>query len=163
MKNSRKSDRELAKLIGVSQPTVTRIRLKLQKEGYIKEYTTIPDFQKLGFQMVSFTLVKFENYVSEDAVKEARKELRKMLSSENLSTILTMRGMGAGADYIIVAFHESYDAYLRLIDLIRQPFIPVKEARTFIASLAESHFRPLTFSTLAEYVAKMKTKEITKA
>jgi DNA-binding Lrp family transcriptional regulator len=30
MKNSRRSDKELAKVIGVSQPTVTRIRLKLQ-------------------------------------------------------------------------------------------------------------------------------------
>ncbi|MFZ0965605.1 MAG: Lrp/AsnC family transcriptional regulator, partial [Candidatus Bathyarchaeia archaeon] len=48
MKNSRQSDRNLAKVIGVSQPTVTRIRNKLEKEGYIREYTMIPDFSKLG-------------------------------------------------------------------------------------------------------------------
>jgi len=47
MKDSRRSDRELAQAIGVSQPTVSRTIKKLEKEGYIKEYTIIPDFHKL--------------------------------------------------------------------------------------------------------------------
>jgi DNA-binding Lrp family transcriptional regulator len=37
MKNSRRSDRELAKALGTSQPTITRG--KLEREGIIKEYT----------------------------------------------------------------------------------------------------------------------------
>ena len=41
MKNSRLSDRELSKKIGVSQPTITRTRSKLEKTGYIKEYTML--------------------------------------------------------------------------------------------------------------------------
>jgi DNA-binding Lrp family transcriptional regulator len=41
MKNSRRSDRELTKIIGVSQPTVSRTIKRLDKEGYIKEYTAI--------------------------------------------------------------------------------------------------------------------------
>ena len=48
MKNSRRSDRDLAKAIGTSQPTVSRMIGKLEKEGIIKEYTMIPDFGKLG-------------------------------------------------------------------------------------------------------------------
>jgi len=160
MKDSRRSDRELAKTLSVSQPTITRTRKKLEEEGYIKEYTIIPDFEKLGFQMMSFTLAKLKKQVSEDAIRETRKELRKTLPKENVSTILTMRGIGLSADYMIIAFHESYDAYLRFLDLIRrQPILEITETRTFIASLTESHFRPLTFSTLAEYVTKMKTKE----
>jgi Lrp/AsnC family transcriptional regulator for asnA, asnC and gidA len=55
MKNSRKSDRELARAIGVSQPTVTRLRGKLEKEGIIKEYTMIPDFKRLGYQIMAVT------------------------------------------------------------------------------------------------------------
>ena len=51
MKNSRRSDRDLAKVIGKSQPTVTRTRTRLEKQGYIKEYTMLPDFQKLGFEI----------------------------------------------------------------------------------------------------------------
>jgi transposase len=36
MKNSKISDRELAKKIGVSQPTVSRKRAKLEKEGLLE-------------------------------------------------------------------------------------------------------------------------------
>lgn len=160
MKNSRRSDRELSKKLNVSQPTITRTRKKLEKEGYIKEYTIIPDFKKLGFQMVSFTLAKLKKGISEDALIEARKKTHQWLQSENVSAILTMRGNGLDADYITITFHESYEAYRRFTSRIRQtPLLEVTDTRTFIASLSESHFRPLTFSILAEYLAKMKTKE----
>ena len=156
MKDSRRSDRELAKTLDVSQPTTTRTRKKLEKEGYIKEYTIIPDFEKLGFQIMSFTLAKLKKQVSEDAIIETRKELRKTLPMERVSTILTRRGIGLSADYMIIAPHESYHAFLEFLDLIRrQPILEVTETQTFIASLTEDQFRPLTLSTLAEYVTKM--------
>lgn len=136
----------------------------MEKEGYIKEYTIIPQFEKLGFQIMSFTLAKLKKQVSEDTIMETRKELRKTIPREHVSTILTMRGIDLSANYMISAFHESYDAYLRFLDLIRrQPILEVTETRTCIASLTENQFRPLTFSALAEYVAKMRTKENHKA
>jgi DNA-binding Lrp family transcriptional regulator len=49
IKNARRSDRELAKAIRVSQPTVTRTRTKLEKMGLVKEYTIIPDLRKMGY------------------------------------------------------------------------------------------------------------------
>ena len=160
MKDSRRSDRELAKKLNVSQPTITRTRKKLEKEGYIKEYTIIPDYKKLGFQIVSFTLAKLKKGVPEDALIEARKKLHQILGNENVSTILTMRGTGLDADYITVAFHESYDAYLRFISRTRQtPIFEVEGTRTFLASLGESHFRTLTHCALAQYLARMETKQ----
>ncbi|MCJ7633616.1 winged helix-turn-helix transcriptional regulator [Candidatus Bathyarchaeota archaeon] len=59
-KNSRRSDRELAKQLRVSQPTVTRIRNRLEKEGIIREYTIIPDFTRLGYQMASIAFAKMK-------------------------------------------------------------------------------------------------------
>jgi Lrp/AsnC family leucine-responsive transcriptional regulator len=56
MKNAKISDRELAKKIGSSQPTVTRARRKLEKEGYIREYTVIPNFRKLGIGCHAFQI-----------------------------------------------------------------------------------------------------------
>jgi DNA-binding Lrp family transcriptional regulator len=35
VKNSRRSDRELAKVLGISQPTVSRARMRLEKQGLI--------------------------------------------------------------------------------------------------------------------------------
>jgi DNA-binding Lrp family transcriptional regulator len=52
IKNSHRSDRELARVIGVSQPTVTRSINRLEKEGIIKDYAMIPDFRKLGYQIM---------------------------------------------------------------------------------------------------------------
>jgi len=42
LKDSKRSDRELAKALGVSQPTVTRNRSRLVKDGVIREFTVIP-------------------------------------------------------------------------------------------------------------------------
>jgi DNA-binding Lrp family transcriptional regulator len=65
MKNSKRSDRELAKVIGVSKPTITRMRKKLEKSEYIREYTIMPAIEKLGFEIVALnflsTSIKREN------------------------------------------------------------------------------------------------------
>jgi DNA-binding Lrp family transcriptional regulator len=70
MKNSRRSYRELAKAVGVSQPTVSRTLKKLEKEGYIKEYTMIPDFLKLGYQIMGVTLIKRSEPADKDKCAE---------------------------------------------------------------------------------------------
>ena len=56
IKNSKTSDRSIAKLLNVSQPTVTRRRDKLEKEGLL-EYTAIPNLEKLGFEIVAFHFI----------------------------------------------------------------------------------------------------------
>ncbi len=55
MKNSRRSDRQIAKELGVSQPTVSRTIARLEKEGVLREYTAIPDFRRLGYNLVAIT------------------------------------------------------------------------------------------------------------
>jgi DNA-binding Lrp family transcriptional regulator len=37
----------------VSQPTVSRMLARLEKKGVIREYTVMPDFQKLGYSVVA--------------------------------------------------------------------------------------------------------------
>ena len=57
MKDSHRSDRRLAKALGVSQPTVTRRRATLE-ENFIEGYTVIPKFGKIGFEIAAFTFLK---------------------------------------------------------------------------------------------------------
>ena len=52
MRNSKRSDRELAREIGVSQPTVTRRRIKLEK-NVIEGYTAIPNWKNIGFKIMA--------------------------------------------------------------------------------------------------------------
>ncbi|MBE0519957.1 winged helix-turn-helix transcriptional regulator, partial [Candidatus Bathyarchaeota archaeon] len=55
MKNSKRSDRELAKVVKVSQPTITRMRKNLEKSEYVREYTIVPAVEKLGFELTALT------------------------------------------------------------------------------------------------------------
>jgi DNA-binding Lrp family transcriptional regulator len=73
MKNSRRSDRELARALKVSQPTVTRVRTRLEKEGIVKEYTMIPDFAKLGYQIRGVSFAKAHEHVSKTSFADSRK------------------------------------------------------------------------------------------
>jgi len=57
LKNAKRSDRALAKKLGVSQPTVTRRRAKVEKE-LVDGYTAIPRWHKLGYEILAFTFVK---------------------------------------------------------------------------------------------------------
>ncbi len=53
MKNSKVSDRKLADSIGVSQPTISRRRAFLEEKLSL-DYTAIPDFSKLGIEIMAF-------------------------------------------------------------------------------------------------------------
>jgi DNA-binding Lrp family transcriptional regulator len=63
IKNSRRSDRELAKALHVSQPTVTRRRALIEKE-LIDGYTTIPKWEKLGYELFAITFVKIKSFIA---------------------------------------------------------------------------------------------------
>jgi DNA-binding Lrp family transcriptional regulator len=84
MKNSKQSDRELAKKIGASQPTVTRTRTRLEKEGYIKEYTIIPDFSKFGFELMSSARAETFCLGSVDRSNNEREAGQTSRSNQNL-------------------------------------------------------------------------------
>src|SRR4030067_1087890 len=73
MKNSRLSDRQLAKNLGISQPTVTRRRTMLEKEKLL-EYTAVPDLKKLGFEMLAITNLsrKHEQNEDDERIDEAK-------------------------------------------------------------------------------------------
>jgi len=158
MKSSRKSDRELAKAIRCSQPTVTRMRNKLEKEGYIKEYTVIPDFAKIGYHLMAVTLATINASGDEKHVLEIGKMARKVFQeSAPLEIIFSARGMGLGYQGIIISLHKDYASYLKLRDWLivasakAYNFLDASTIEGFVISLDDTvHYRNLTFSTLAK-------------
>lgn len=160
MKNSRRSDRDLAKAIGVSQPTVTRIRNKLEKEGYISEYTMIPDFTKLGYQILALTFVKLRKGLDSEEVEKARKIARESLKTNWYGLIMLERGIGLGCDGVIVSYHKHYACYLELVNKLKQfTFLDLSKVESFMISLNdEVHYAPLSFKVLANHVLTLKEK-----
>jgi len=161
MKNSRRSDRELAKALKVSQPTVSRMIKKLEKEGIIKEYTMIPDFAKLGFQLMSIAVAKLKKPTSQEALRNARKIAHEMIEKHPTAVIATVSGIGLDADRVIIAFHRSYSEYMELLKYTREyPHVVLDEIRSFLVDLNDkTQYRPLTFSQMANYLLKMKEKK----
>ena len=112
LKNSKQSDRELAKRLDVSQPTVTRTRHRLEKDGTIKDYTIIPDFKKMGFELMTILLVKINpEVVSPETMIKAKEYATKAHPHVILSTL----GEGMGMNGVAISFHKNYT------DLQRHP------------------------------------------
>lgn len=157
MKNSRRSDRDLAKAIGVSQSTVSRLLRKLEKKGIIKEYTMIPNFRKLGLDLLALTFVKIQGS------KKTEKTIENV--KENLpEAIMFERGLGLGYDGVIVSFHEDYSSYIRFRKRIGEHCpLDISGTEAFLISLdTESQYGPpLTFATLAQslLILRKKTKD----
>lgn len=74
LKDSKRSDREIAKIVGVSQPTITRMRQRLLREGAIKEFTIIPNFVKLGYEIMAIIFFKLK--VTKASIEKALKVTR---------------------------------------------------------------------------------------
>jgi DNA-binding Lrp family transcriptional regulator len=159
MKNGRKSDREIAKDIGSSQPTVTRLRKKLEEEGIIKEYTVIPDFRKLGFEIAAVTLVRFVKQLSAEEYDEVRRYFTGIEKDEGEAILMAMNGLGLGYDRVFISFHRDYASYVKAMNEVETfPYGGQHRVESFLINLLdEEHFQPLTLSVIANYL--LKTKE----
>jgi DNA-binding Lrp family transcriptional regulator len=158
MKNGRKSDRELAKDVGVSQPTVTRTRKRLEQEGVVKEYTIIPDFRKLGFEIAAVTLVKFGRELSAEEYEELRRYSKDYEKKRSGAVLMAMNGMGLGYSRVFIQFYENYASYVKSMeDIGPVPYVDHHHVDSFMISLVdEKHFQPLTLSVIANYLLKRK-------
>jgi DNA-binding Lrp family transcriptional regulator len=148
LKNSKRSDRKLAKILKVSQPTITRIRHKLEKSGVIQEYTIIPDFQKLGFEIMALTFFKMSpEFYSPEFLEKARKGAEKVPDAILISTGEGMRMTG-----VILSFHMNMTDYHRHLNMLRLDYKEVLEdVQSFVMPIGEAQFKKLSLKYLASY------------
>jgi DNA-binding Lrp family transcriptional regulator len=158
-KNSRRSDRELAKAMGTSQPTTTRLRTKLEKEGYIKEYTIFPNFGKIGYSIMTMNFIKLDPKITDREIEEFRKTHPDVMGQDPFGVVLIYRGIGLGYDSVIVSFHQNYasfDAFRKNTKSTMGPAIT--EMNTFLINIEENNTMPPTFSFLARHILKSDDK-----
>ena len=146
LKNSKKSDRDLAKVLGVSQPTVSRMRSELTKEGLIQEYTIIPDFAKLGFEILAVSC--FRSREKKELTEKARKVT---MSKPNIVLAASCEGMGMNA--MVVSLHKNYADYSNFIREIRsEGGNDIESSNTFLVALSGLVVKPFSLKYLAELV-----------
>jgi len=154
MRNSRRSDRELAKVLGTSQPTVTRTRTRLEKEGYIKEYTMIPDFSHLGYQIMGVTLLRLKEAPTKEGEMELRKAAIEMEQQNPFASLLVVTGLGMQKDRLFITLYKGYDDFVRTMQLTRQlPWVNVESMESFLVDLQDkSNYRILTMAQVARHI-----------
>jgi DNA-binding Lrp family transcriptional regulator len=133
IRGARRSDRELAKATGVSQPTVTRTRTKLEKAGLVREYTIIPDLKKMGYELLVFTFMSFAEDRPE-LFDKAREWVKKQPS-----VIFANNGEGPGMNSMMLSIHKNYSSYTCLVTELRRDWQPnLTNLQSFIISLDRS-------------------------
>jgi DNA-binding Lrp family transcriptional regulator len=160
MKNSRRSDRELAKAIGVSQPTTTRLRTKLEKEGYIKEYTIIPNFSKIGYNIMALNFAKLDPKITNKEIEGFRDVHPETIGRDPFGVVLIHRGMGLGYDAVIASFHQDYASYDAFRSFVKRFMgASITEMNVFLINLdEEKNTLPPTFMFLSREMMKSKDK-----
>jgi DNA-binding Lrp family transcriptional regulator len=152
LKNSRRSDRELARVLGVSQPTVSRMIRRLEEQGIIKEYTIIPDFAKLGYDIMGFTFVKMKQNLSSDEESEFREFASKFAKEHPHAELIGVSGIGLNKDYVFVSFYKDYSAYAETQKISKEvPYSDVNETEGFLVNLRDKSLtRVLSMSAIAK-------------
>ena len=145
LKNSKRSDRDLAKILKVSQPTITRARHRLEKNGMIKDYTIIPDFKKMGFEILALNFVKIRsNFLSSETDEKARKFVTKFPNS-----IFASRGEGLGMTGVSISFYKNYSEYHQSLNQLRIDWKDlIEDVQSFMISLGEGEFKRFSLTYL---------------
>lgn len=161
MKNSRRSDRELAKALGVSQPTISRTLKKLEKEGYIKEYTMIPDFSKLGYEIMGITSIHVHEQPSKEGFKEIKRMTAEIEKKNPHASLMAVSCLDHNKNRVFITFYEDYDAFGKAMNLTRRlPFADVESIESFLVNLKdETNYRLLSMSAIAEHLVKKSQKK----
>ncbi len=152
MRNAKSSDRQIAKKLGRSQPTITRRRTRLERELSLR-YTAIPDWVGLGFQLIAFTFAQWKHRMFP---KEKMLEAVAFIS-KHPNIIFVSGGRGMSADRVCVSIHKSYRDYWQLLQAIRLQWGKYLETLgSFITSFGgDEILRPITLQFLADYLAHM--------
>ncbi len=157
MKNSRRSDREIAHSVGTSQPTVSRAIKRLEKEGIIKEYTIIPDFGRLGYQIMAFQFIGKPETHEKAKREELRKAAIELERKTPQSNIMVVDGAGMGKGRVLINLYKDYASYTEGIRTIKSlPNVDANQTESFLVNLSDgSNFRILSMEQLARHLQFM--------
>lgn len=144
MKDSSRSDRKLAKVLGVSQSTVTRMRNKLVKDGMIRQFTIIPDFERMGYEILAITC--FKGKAKKEFIERAKKWA---IAKPNI--IFAGRTEGMGKNGVMISIHRNFARFSEFFgDLMLDWGDDVEEYGTLLTPLQGIIVKPFSLKYLAE-------------
>jgi len=153
VKDCKRSDRKIAKIVGVSQPTITRKRAKLVEAGLIKQFTAIPSLDKIGYEIAALTFTNMRTSNSEDP-KNLRDKQQEWAEKHD-EIVFASAGSGMEMNGVIVSVHKNYTDYQKLLTELRTDWAEhIENTRSFICSLRnkETVTKDFSFASLKKTV-----------
>ncbi len=153
VKNCKRSDREIARIIGVSQPTITRKRAKLVETGFIRHFTATPSLDKIGYEIAALTFTNMKASASESP--ESLRDKERDWAEKHDEIVFAGAGLGMGMDKMIVSVHKNYTDYQKFLTELRTYWAEnVVNIQSFILSLrnGERVTKDFSFASLAKTV-----------
>lgn len=146
LKDSSRSDRELAKILGVSQPTVSRMRAKLLEDEIIDHFSAIPNLAKMGYELLAISFVKFD--LSNISSIENQ---TKYWVQRHHEIIFSARCEGMGMDAVTLSLHKSYADYKQFFSQNKfQGKGFVSDVHFVLVDIKSGIAKPFSFKYLAE-------------
>ena len=151
LRGCRRSDRDLARVLGLSQPTVSRKRRWLEKNGFI-EYAGVPDLRKLGFDVLAITFGDWKHREFPDHRVDAAREF----AERHPNLIFLSSGSVLCSGRVAISVHRDYSEYTLFLSEIRSDWGKYMDVTgSFLISLSfDEPLRSITFKHLADYVEK---------
>ncbi|PVX25207.1 MAG: hypothetical protein CW691_05310 [Candidatus Bathyarchaeum sp.] len=154
LKDSSRSDRALAKTVGVSQPTVSRTKKTLLKEGIIESFTVVPNFYKIGYELMALTFVKIKTNLSSSEEREKGHESTKEWMRKQPNVIFCSYCRGLDADAFMVSLHKNYKDFDQFIQKHNKErgYLLTDVKSSLINMDDKQTIKPFTFKYLAEQI-----------
>ena len=152
LKDSSRSDREIAKTVGASQPTISRIRKRLLQTGAIRSFSAIPNFSKMGFKLMALTFVKIKHEFSNHQTRnEGHIKAQEWLKNQP-NVIFSDYCRGLDMNAFSISLHFSYHDFEEFIKKHNQDIgHNILELETVLVDLSSnSQIKPFDFSSLAD-------------
>ena len=113
----------------------------------IKDYTIIPDFVQMGFEILALTFVKMRpEILTPEMVDQAKKYCEKWPN-----VIFVASGEGLGMTGVIISFHKDYTEYHNRLNLLRVDWKDLTEnIQSFIVSLKEAEYKRFSLTYLKD-------------
>jgi len=151
LRNSKISDRQIAKKLGVSQPTITRRRSRLEKT-LIEGYTVLPSMKELGFEIIALTFMASRREALTHGKLEVAQSKARKWHAKHPNVIFVGGGHGMGWNGVMVSLHKSFSDYAKFKAQHNTEFAEyIADTNSFIMEVdTNTALKPFNLSYLAD-------------
>jgi hypothetical protein len=114
----------------------------------------IPDFVRLGYQMMGVTFTRAPTIEDEEKSVELRKSVEELERNRPFASLMAVYGMGCGKDVMFITLYRNYTRYAEAMRLTKSlPNVGAKEIESFLVDLNdENNYRLLTMKQVARNI-----------